>query len=103
MLLGIQACSTVGFLAPRAELPLPHYQRPSLLPFTGGGNKKTFNSVPLRIIFLYSPYTQNLPNLVSYLIPRLHPLPIPVLIPSLQGTQRPNRGMRWSLHLFSIV
>ena len=40
MLLGIQACSTVGFLEPRAELPLPHYQRPSLLPFTGGGNKK---------------------------------------------------------------
>ena len=65
MLLGIRACSAVGFLAPRAELPLPHYQRPSLLPFTGGGNKKTFNSVPRHVLFLYSPYTQNLPTLVS--------------------------------------
>ena len=72
----IQACLTVGFLTPRAELPLPHYQRPSLLPFTGGGNKKLLTQCPL-VSFFSIPLTLKTyqPGL---LIPRLHRLPIPV-------------------------
>lgn len=76
-----------------ASLPPPIYWR---------GNKKTFNLSASSLSFSLFPLHTKLLTLVSYLIPRLHPLPIPVLLSSLQGTQRPNRGMRWSLHLFNI-
>lgn len=73
----------------RASLPPPIYWR---------GKQKTFNSVPLRVIFLGPSYTQNLPTLVSYLIPRPSSSTHSSLALLLQGTQRPNRGMPWSLH-----